>query len=53
MKEKRSYRRLALVTGLFIILSTQGCGDIHHSAADIDVNAASNLATENGVQAPI
>ena len=47
MKEKLNFRRLLLVAGLFIVLLAQGCGDLHHSATDIEVKAANDFVTEH------
>ncbi len=47
MKEKLNFRRLPLVAGLFLVLLAQGCGDLHHSATDIEVKAANDFVTEH------
>ena len=47
MKDNLNFRRLLLATGLFIVLLAQGCGDLHHSATDIDVKAANDFVMEN------
>ncbi len=47
MKEKLNFRRLLLVTGLFIVLLAQGCGDLHNSATVIEVNTVDEFVTEN------
>ncbi len=47
MKEKLNFRKLLLVTSLFIVVLAQGCGDLHHSATDIEVKAANDFVMEN------
>jgi len=47
MKGMLNFHRLLLVTGLFIVLLAQGCGDLHHSATDIEVKAANDFVTEH------
>ena len=47
MKETLTIRNLLLVTGLFIISLAQACGGLHHSAPDIEVNAASDFVAEH------
>ena len=45
MKGKLKFSRLLLVS-LFIVSLAQGCGDLHHSATVIEVNAANDFVTE-------
>jgi len=47
MKEKLKFRGLLLVACLFIGLFVQGCGDLHHSATDIEVNAANDFVIQH------
>ncbi len=47
MKEKLHFRGLLLVAGLFIVFMVQGCGDLHHSATDIEVKAANDFVTKH------
>ena len=47
MKEKLNFRRLLLVTGLFIVLLAQGCGDLHNSATVIEVSAVNDFVSEH------
>ncbi len=47
MNVNLDFRRLLLVTGLFIVLLAQGCGDLHNSATVIEVNNANEFVTEH------
>jgi len=47
MKPKLDIRKPHLFTGLFIVMCAQGCGDLHHSATEIDVNAVVDFVAEH------